>query len=68
MKGVLVNRGEKGVRGAREPRRLQSADNLIITVHDLSPPQVLLISHRGERETRVIGGEAQRTMERRCEK
>ena len=41
-------------------------DNLIITIHGLPPLQALHISHRGERETRVTGDEAQGTMERKC--
>ena len=43
-------------------------DNLIMTIHGLLPPQVIPISRRGERETRVTGDEAQETMERKCER
>ena len=66
MTGVLVNKRGKG--DSERTRATQATVdltlNLIIIIHGLPPPQALLISHRGERETRVMGEEAQGAMER----
>ena len=70
MTGVSVNRRGKGGSGCTRATQatVDLTLNLNIIIHGLAPPQALLISHRGERETRVISDEAQGTMERRCER